>query len=342
MLHTLRNKFLFLGEPKKQSGTPSWKRPFIVTFFFVTLASGLYWLDFFRSYAAEVTVLVVSKNSTSQIAQDIAGNAAELTATLSFYERVLADNELLEETFAGSGPDQRKALWNNVVSVTQPENSSVLIIRAQGETPEYARQLAKQVAQTLITTVSFYYNVKTDIDMRIIDGPLTTTVLRQPVLFGVFSILTSLLVTFIFFGLLSAVPKIFGGQGKKHMKPVRANNPTPTETTAHDFVLGTTIPRIDPKKFVPTKPSSLNYENHEREISASPYSPWRLNPSAKAPANLPVAEPEELPFDEVSAPDSTVMPEATSSQPAVPEPPRGEPTVDEYKRRLNELLAGDK
>src|SRR3990167_9926640 len=96
MPNTARNKLL---------PPACWARAFLVTLFFVTLASGLFWLDFFRSYQAEVTVLVVSKTGTVQSSGDVAGNVAEIARTLSFYELVLAYNDLIDDAFEGYAPD---------------------------------------------------------------------------------------------------------------------------------------------------------------------------------------------------------------------------------------------
>lgn len=339
MPNTVRNNF---------SVSSSWGRTFIVTLVFVTLASGLFWLDFFRSYRAEVTVLVVSKAGMSQSSQDVADNAAELARTLSFYERVLADNDLIDDAFEGYAPDKRKALWNETVSVKRQEGSGVLVVEARGETPEMAKRLVKQTAQSLFAVAGFYYNVKTDIDMRIIDGPFAAYVLVSPFLFGVTSILTSLSVTLLFFWLLRAAPGFVGGR-KERSLPLDVS--LPAEKAYPEFALGETVPWLDPKKFIPAKPSGLSYVAH-----------------APAPANLPVADtaaqsPLTDEADEAAFPFEFETPSeesegifsgqqgeslgfpvrgehAIEASPAVPH--ADEPTSDEYKRRLNELLSGGK
>jgi capsular polysaccharide biosynthesis protein len=316
------------------------KRAFVVAFVFATLAASLFWLDFFRGYRAEITVLVISKTEMSS--QEVAENMAEITRTLSFYERVLSDNDLIDDDFEGYVPDKRKALWNDVISVKRQANSSALFLETKGGTPEKTKRLAKQTAQTLFSVAGLYYNVKTDIDMRVIDGPIVSYRLAKPFLFGVTSILTGLIITSFFFFVLNAISQFV------------ARPKTGTEKMQEKFSIGETVPWIDPRKFIPSKPKELSFENVSKESRAPQYVAH-----APAPANLPVAPEEielpttdenEIPFEfETLTQESEEMFSTEQGKPlgfpvrgehSIQQSNRGEPTSEEYKRRLNELLAG--
>lgn len=358
MLHIVQNKFAFPA---------SWGRAFAVTLFFVTLSAGLFWLDFFRSYNAEVTLLVVSRPGASQGSTDVAGNLAGLTQTLSFYDRVLAESNLIDDAFLGYAPDKRKEGWNDTVSVRKLDGGSILVVQAVGNTPEMARMLAVETVQTLFSTASFYYNVKTDIDIRIIDGPLLRYVLVKPLMFGVVSLLTGFSVTALFFLLLNAIPGFIVGRKEKiSLDEIPAKRGASSEKYAvpekayPEFAPGETVPWIDPKKFIPAKPTTLSFENAAQEAKKRASSVMR----APAPANLPVASSEmdfpetdeapplpfefEAPAEEVEALFSSKQGEPLgfpvrgehSIVPNMEAPNRDEPTADEYKRRLNQLLSG--
>lgn len=323
--------------------SPSSKRAFIVTFVFVTFAASLFWLDFFRSYRAEVTILVISK--TEMPSQEVAENMAEVMRTLSFYERVLSDNDLIDDDFEGYALDKRKTLWNKTFSAKRQAGSGALVMEARGDTPEKSRRLARQTAQTLFSVAGIYYNVKTDVDMRVIDGPIVSYALAKPFLYGVMSILTSLIITSFFFWVLNAVSQF------------SARQKIGTEKTYQEFSVGETVPWIDPRKFVPEKPAGLSFENtHEEKTAVFPAHAPQYVVHAPAPANLPVA-PEETEFfpgndivEETEEPE--VLEEMFSTEQGEPlgfpvrgehsieQPKRYEPTSEEYKRRLNELLSG--
>jgi capsular polysaccharide biosynthesis protein len=318
------------------------KRAFVVTFVFVAFASALFWLDFFRSYRAEITVLIISKTEMSS--QEVAENMAEVTQTLSFYERVLSDNDLIDDDFEGYAPDKRKALWNYVISVKRQANSGALTLETKGDTPEKVKRLAKQTAQTLFSVAGLYYNVKTDIDMRIIDWPIVSYKLARPFLFGVTSILTGLVITSLFFFVLNAISQFTSRQK------------TGVEKMQEKFAIGETVPWIDPRKFIPSKPKELSFENVSKESRSPQYTAH-----APAPSNLPVAPEEiELPtadeqeisfefetpsqeFEEMFSPEQgEPLGFPVRGEHSIEQPRREEPTSEEYKRRLNELLSGGK
>ena len=352
--------------------TSPWSRAFVVTFVFVTLAAGLFWLDFFRAYRADVTVLIVARSGMPETSSDVAENAAELVRTLAFYDRMLADNDLIDDAFDGSAPDRRKAGWNALVTVERQAESGVLVIEARGDTPEQAKRLAKQTAQSLFAVAGFYYDVKTDIDMRIIDGPLAAYVFRSPFLFAATSVLTSLALTALFFWFLRALP---GFIGRRQKNALSSDVAAPTEKAYPEFASGETVPWIDPQKFVPARPRTLSFENTFPAMPpVSPLPVVRPVTYAPAPANLPTADSEEdvpladeADFPYTSGDVSDTAPEAMFSErqdAASVFPVRGEhnidvsstvsdaspsvlsareraePSIDEYKRRLNELLSG--
>ncbi|MFZ2299624.1 MAG: hypothetical protein WAW00_00640 [Candidatus Moraniibacteriota bacterium] len=332
MLRIVRSKFAWPA---------SWGRTFVVTLVFVTLASGLFWLDFFRSYRADMTVLVVSRTGASVVARDVAGNMAALTRTLAFYERVLAENDLIDDAFDGSAPDKRKALWNDAVSVKLEKGGSTISVRAIGDTPEQAKRLGRQTAQTMFVVAGLYYNVKTDVDMRVIDGPIVARTLENPFLFFLTSIFAGISVTAIFFLILNMVSGFTGFIGGRKQAADSPERDAPAETTYPEFSIGEAVPWIDPKKFIPAKPSTLSFGKRAHAPDNLPIASDGMDLPVADEASLPFefeARPEDIEASFVETPEEPVRPQ--TSMPDVAAPVQGEPTAEEYKRRLNELLAG--
>jgi len=338
MFQTVSNKFPI---------PPAFRRAFVVTLIFVISAFALFWLDFFRGYRAEMTVLVISKTEASS--QEVAENAAELMRTLSFYNRVLADNDFIDDDFEGYSQDKRKALWNDAISIERKLGSGALVLQAKDDTPEKARRLVKQTAQTLFAVMGLYYNVKTDIDMRVIDGPIVAYVLQRPFFFGMTSVLSGLFVTLLFFGFLSAVSGFFTRQ-KGNFSRVGDSDITATKKQAPlQFSTGAAVPWIDPRKFVPAKPETLSFEKDssaKAEVPLAQTSQYVAH--ASAPVNLPVASDETLVSPVPDSIDKPVLPDVKYSEPTSEEYKhrlndlleQSEPTSEEYKRRLNDLLSG--
>lgn len=338
----------------------AWKRSFFVTLFFVTLASFLFWLDTFRGYESEVRVLIIGKTESSATEQVIE-NLAELTSNLSFYERVLVSNDLIDDAFEGQSKDRRKALWNEAVVVRRSENSGVLVVTARQNTSEQSKRLAEETVKTLFVLAPFYYNIKTDVDLRVVDDVIVKPVLLRPLAYILSSIGSALVATIVFFWMLSVTPFFFQTRKSKQQReylssPAREGS----EGGQGEFAVGASVPYIDPQKFVPARPTALTFESSHQEqqirqeiLAPGPARVTRVEGPVWNERMLPGMDVESLPFEfEERAPEENSVeeieeqriPEPVSQKSELPsEPiPTGEPTVEEYKRRLNELLAGGK
>lgn len=353
-MHEIRNRFY----------ESSFGRAFLVTLFFVTFASGLFWLDFFRSYETEISVLMVSRANKGENSVSISNNMAEIISTLAFYNRLIENSDTLDDEFASLTQDQKKEKWQSIVSLSKKNESGVLVIRVKGDTSERSKTLAEETARTLFATAGLYYNIDTDIDMRVIDGPIVSYSLHKPWLYVVMVLFSGLSVSSFFFFVLRMIPAFFSHNEEKRVFPDFFVSPSmPGEEKENHFVYESfdteNAPFIDPKKFVPEKPEALSFDRNIEEVPEIIESAHTKHSSA--PANLPIAE---FPFaeDESSLPFTFETPavseEAKYEEEAVineevllPEVPEeaveeemqtisdAEPTVEDYKRRLNELLS---
>ncbi len=339
----------------------AWKRSFFVTLFFVMLASFLFWLDTFRGYESEIRVLIIGK--AENVSEQAVENFAELTSNLSFYERVLENNDLIDDAFEGQSKDKRRALWNEAVEVVRSEKSGVLVVTAKQNTSEQAKRLGEETVKTLFSLAPFYYNVKTDVDLRVIDEVIVKPVLLHPVQYVFVSIGSALGATVLFFWMLSITPFFFGERGsEKKLRGSLLQSGSMNESVHQEFALGAAVPYIDPQKFVPERPAALTFESSHQEQQIrqeilAPVAPRETDVEGMVwnERMLPGMDVESLPFEleetfpeedqkvqgevqKKEEPMQTVIQEEQSQQPI----PTGEPTVEEYKRRLNELLAGGK
>lgn len=316
-------------------------RSFFVTLFFVSAAALLFWLDVFRVYQSEIRLMVIGKTPGIAIDQGV-DNMSELSKNLSFYEKMLEENESMEDAFEGYTKDQRKKLWNESVQVVRNEKSGVLSVYAKADTPEKAKRLSEATVKTLFGTATFYYNVKTDLDLRVVDGSIVKTIVDRPILYGVVSFGSAVAVVGLFFGLLFWIPLLLERRG----------GPNQTE-----IPVGASVPYIDPRKFIPARPATLTFKTDHDTRSVDDEKDSKVLSSHER--MLPGMD-TELPFQfEESYPeesDQQISTEEIGDLPvtggfvadrvtpqAMKAPiPKGEPTVEEYKRRLNELLAGGK
>jgi len=228
----------------------------------------------------------------------------------------------------------------------------------------------------MFSVAGLYYNVKTDIDMRIVDGPLVSYTIQKPFSYIGTILLSSLSLTSLFFFLLRVVPELIGKKKGEHTPPNTAflrelgffdeldERHAYPEYNVNDYAAW-----IDPKKFIPEKPQALSFELPAQEeepvrvveplVQRVKHASAPINlPVASDDVNLPVADIASLPFtfetpvEDVVTPMIEEVPLTTisSHEEFTSAPNRDEtvstihrePTQEDYKRRLNELLANVK
>lgn len=342
----------------------SFGRLFGVTLVFLTLASGLFWLDYFRVYETETSVLFVT-NQSQEVAE-VTHSMSAVMKTLTFAERVERDFPEVAIAPEGSSKDIKKEAWNDNLTVTTKEQGGILTFAQRAPNQEEATQKTVATLKTLFVATNLYYSHGGEVEVRVIDKPVTKVVVAHVLTYGAVSFLTAFFVTTLFFLILFSL-KIFE---KGTTKPVSGFE------SSH---IGEAVPWMGAEKFVAVRPSILSYqEEQEKEIEVAPVR--QAKKVASAPGNLPIMAgalpqfgiletpevlddavilPEiemiEMPLSEENEETVETLPElhATDGERAgatvaeaherveIQKDVEAEPTVEEYKRRLNELLKGN-
>ncbi len=142
------------------------------TFFLLLLGN-------FKYYKSEISILFIPKSERFAIHTPyILENLVRFPKTLAFYERLLGDNKELADQFANQSKDDKKEIWNKMLSIIKDDGSSIIKIGIIAKDKNQPQIMAGKTARALIDTASFYYNIKTDADFRIIEEPNTTSFLK--------------------------------------------------------------------------------------------------------------------------------------------------------------------
>jgi hypothetical protein len=280
-------------------------KKFNINFSFITLAIILATIFFmvslgsFKYYQSEIKILFIPKNE--KIAAQtpyIMENLVRFPGMLSFYEKTLRENSDIADQFAGKSKDERKKMWNEMLDIQKDDGSSIISFKITSRDKNESQLLAKKTVQTFFSTASFYYDIKTDIDLRIVDETVTKTILKNWAWLLVGSIIFGLALSFVLNSLLEKVLNLH------KFKP---------------------WPVIKKEFFISEKPVK------SETISEMPATQKNWQKTSGAPANLPVGEPlmEEEIFEE---------PEITSNY---EENIYSEPSEEEMKKKLNQLLRGE-
>lgn len=146
-------------------------------------AVGLSWL-LPHYYSSDVSLLIVQKQQqytdayTSQKAAEKLGkNLISVVETFDFMNRVVATGYVSPDVLSSS-TEVRKKQWKRMVTASMIPETGVLKIRAYGIDPETAENVALGVATVLTTNSRDYHGGGDSVEIRQIDGPVTS---RRPV-----------------------------------------------------------------------------------------------------------------------------------------------------------------
>jgi len=335
------------------------KTQFSVQFFvaFLVLASAFFlaFITGFKTYTASITVLVNAKSEfAAQHEKQILGNILEFPRMLSFYDRLLKYNTDVRDAVENKSLTQRKEFWNDMLSVKKVgKDSSLIKISITTSQKNDAQQLVQKTTETLFHFTGFYYNIKNDVDLRIIDGPIS-----ERNIFGLWWMLPlSIALGFLaVIFLQSMITKSIDSFAKKEsfFKNKNlfdfswpANGKTPVSPEAEmeslkDLYMSEQVeatfpiqPKNDTSQFQEMKKLTKMTEQDKypnfREV------PKHAEQKASAPENLPIADDSF--FMQIG--NGQKQSESNQIYSEKSEIKKPEPTADQLKERLNKLLRGE-
>lgn len=292
-------------------------------------------LDRFRSHEATLDLLVLSKSEKGAIEAPAVRDALMLLASRSDF--LYTVNEIAD-----------------VSSLTvSPMGATSLRIHTISDTPLDARDSAIAASQELFASIGKYYDIRNDISVRSIGAPKTVAIIAHPILLSASGIVFALIGSIVFFAVVLAVARIaFSVRGKEvNVAPSPVFPVEREDVVTHEE----TPPVFSPDMFVPKKqdaffsfePSSVPREKDYAHFNRGPAPsnlPIAMDDSESLPDFLLPAETEEVKQSEEKAVPSASIPDlAEENSPDMPLETVSldhEPTPEEYKRRLNELLSG--
>ncbi|HQB59197.1 MAG TPA: hypothetical protein PK260_00255 [Candidatus Moranbacteria bacterium] len=321
--------------------------------------------DVFKKSTSSITILVNAKSSAAIKQQQIVNNLVEIPNLLSFYDRMLAENPDVRDVAQGKSPDKRKAMWNSMLETeTVDGDSSMIRISITANKGSDAQQLVQKTTRTLLNLAGMYYDVRDELDLRIIEGPITRTVLPAWYWVILLSVTLGILVTFILQSVLLSMGKVFDKKRvtlpKKEYLSFTRNGNFSKESGIKSLEELYKIEESEKSFFEDAKKAEQRKEDFLKEKGIAKEEHAKRNEEqffketypnfpeavgnvqqkkAEAPSNLPVAKDAGLPkgiaegkgskkdgFVEIGEEKKTNV--------------EREPTDEEIKKRLNQLLRG--
>ncbi|MFH0969621.1 MAG: hypothetical protein V1804_03885 [Patescibacteria group bacterium] len=307
----------------------------------------LFILGNYRNYESEISIIFIPKSEkAASDSGNIIGNLEVFPTKLSFYEKLIKDNKL-EDKFSGLSDNKRKKLWDEMIKAKKEKKSSIVKITAVSQSPGEAKLISNATVSTLFSVVSFYYDIKNDVDLRIIEEPAVRPAFDNWVLAILISLAIGTGISFIL-GFISSYflqksreikisfPKFDFGKKPKIEIPVEENYFKELEK----------LPETQEKKPEETKPKI------PAKISSAPEN---LPGVSNVPGNLPFIDEEYFrnniiknakPVKESIAEQREIKEEIKPEKQTAASKKESvnfhrEPTQEELKKRLNQLLKGE-
>ena len=289
-------------------------RFFSVTATIIAIVSFVILINSKRTYEAEVDVLILPKDE--KVAADIEqimATAQKIPLTLDFYDRIIDNNPEIFDPSEELAGYKRRAFWNSKIKTQRENGSEIIKIRIFNNDLFQAETIALQTAEELAQTLAFYYDIRTELDVRIVDGPILgyavethwVTLLLTSLAIGILAGLLNFWITSFFPEKGSKKKTDFNLPGLSDLARMELDKKD--KKTEFKFTDG-----YEQIKFQPANEKIIFKETEKAPEAPMP----NYTKKAPAPANLPVAA-------EKSAHQS------------------GKITPEEAKEKLNELLRGE-
>jgi len=252
-----------------------------------------------KTYKSEMRILLLPRSDVAARNIDqILRNAEEIPLSLSFYNKMLELNPDIEDALADLSDNKRKSAWNKEIRIDTIKKSGIIKIDIYNKNQLQAEIISQQSTTSLMTVLGKYYDIAS-LDMRVIDGPIISSVSRiSPWALFIPSLILGLLIGSVTYFVVKFFPKeemIFNLKSwEKYFQP----EPKEKSKKTTEFF---SVPEDEIKAF--------------EEV-------YSFEKKGSAPDNLPIAD------ESVSQKSSENVSQIITR----------EATTDEVKARLNKLL----
>jgi capsular polysaccharide biosynthesis protein len=336
---------------------------FLLAGIILSISFLLLFINLSKTYTSSMTIFVNAKSEIAAEQKDqIIGNIAEFPKTLALYDRLLKYNSDVKDVAAGESSAERKKMWNEMLSVRKVgKDSSLIKISITTAQKNDAEQLVKKTTETLFHFTAFYYNIKDDVDLRIIDSLITRAsifgwywILPLSLIFGflVTSVLQYILIkrrAFLISRYNESKEKFLFNLNQPVNKESQESSAQDEMKSLEDLYMSdipAKIPTEHKKTFSETITSGIQeMKKMTKTFEKNKYPnfsevPKHAQVTASAPDNLPIADDSFFGGPNLNA----EQPKHSENIEIKKEPEikiHPEPNMEQLKKRLNDLLRGE-
>lgn len=147
---------------------------FVILALLTAIVAFVVFINLGRAYKTELDILILPRNEkTAMSLNQTVESIKQIPLSLSFYNKILEANKDIEDGANGLPDYKRKAYWNDKISAERIGQSGVIKFEVSDKNQWQSEILAYQLKNDIFTVISKYYNIKSDLEPRLIDGPIT-------------------------------------------------------------------------------------------------------------------------------------------------------------------------
>lgn len=307
-------------------------KSFWLSFAIVALVVFTLLLNFYRVSKSTIDILIIPKSqlAASQF-ETVIANFQKIPLALSFYGRVTAQNPFLWDPKIAELPKNKiRAHWQNKIQTERLGQSGILRVTLIDKERAQSEAFAEQTKKTIIILAGIYYNIRDDIDVRILDGGITKEEASVPVSVIIIESAGS---SFFLVFLIFAAAGYFFPEKRERL----------TDFIKDRFTLSALTPKKEMNESIqktdagwnPTAEQPYEFFTPHLEYPERNLAGAGFTKKAPAPDNLPIIEEKPKEFD-IEKKEEELLEYGINDADQIIK----EATPEEVKDRLNKLLSG--
>lgn len=310
-----------------------WKALLLVAILALT---SLFWLNSHVGYQAKSAILVKGSDATANVI--LAETITAFADTETFIDRTLNSTRLKESAVGQLSMQEQQVLIEDVE--VKNKQGAIITVTAKNTDSEVSELIATESTETLLRMSRLYMGNEKELSLIVIDQAILTKTLVEPGLFMVRVVLSTAVLSLFLF-VIDILLKLF----RKKSGFSKSAFSFPKLRLFGKEKIAEQVPSSD-ERFVPQKldPTFLYPEmetpfetvTHTQPKAAELLKGEVYGEAPENPLQSVSVSMDDLPFT-FETPDEES--EHTQEEIFVEEAPEREPTVVEYKQRLNELLS---
>jgi capsular polysaccharide biosynthesis protein len=138
-------------------------------------------------YKSEFKLLIIQDNLNnndpyliSKTTEYLGNVLTRVISSHSFFEKVINSGYAINKNYFGQSLKEQNNIWKNAVKPDTIEDLGILDINVYHKDREQATQIANAIATTLISNHKQYHGNGDNIEIKMIDDPLTSTIPVKP------------------------------------------------------------------------------------------------------------------------------------------------------------------